>query len=271
MKKIGSGHKSDVFSLDDGRILKLFVPEFSSLAAEEAEIARILRRAGVNAPQYEEDRVVDGRPGIIFSNLAVGQTISSAVRSQPWKIAGFAQTLANLHAEVHRCRSRELPSQRNRVRQEIESGIDIDPAVKSAALNALEALPDDDIVCHNDIHMLNVIIHPEDSKIIDWMLATSGNPEADVASAVLQLRYGERPGGWLAGTALELGRSVFWRQYLRHYLRARPQALKGIREWELPVAVALAGRREGRMREQLLQRIGKLLPELNIRSASVRS
>ena len=271
MKKIGSGHKSDVFSLDDGRILKLFVPEFAGLATEEAEIARILERAGVNAPRYDDDMVVDGRPGIIFTNLAVGRTISAAVREQPWKIAGFAQQLASLHVEVHRCRSRELPSQRERIGLEIESGTDIDTQVKDAALQALEALPDDDVVCHNDIHMLNVIVHPADSKSIDWMLATSGNPDADVASALLQLRFGERPGGRIAGTALELGRSLFWRRYLRHYLRARPQAADGIKRWELPVATALAGRREGRMREQLLQRLGQLLPELRVQSADARS
>lgn len=271
MKKIGSGHKSDVFSLDDGRILKLFVPEFADLATEEAEIARVLESAGVNSPRYDEDVVIDGRPGIIFTNLSVGRTISAAVRKEPWRITEFARKLAEMHIEVHRCRSPSLPSQRERLAQEIASGINIEADVKQAAARALEALPDGDVVCHNDIHMLNVIVHPANSKIIDWMLATCGNPDADVASAVLQLRFGERPGGRVAGAALEIGRSLFWRSYLRHYLRARPQASDGIRQWELPVAVALAGRREGRMREQLLRRITALLPGFRVRSADADS
>ena len=75
----------------------------------------------------------------------------------------------------------------------------------------------------------------------------------------MQLRFGEKPGGILAGTALELGRAIFWRAYLRRYLELRPQLASEIESWELPAAVALAGRREGRMRSQLMARIDTLL------------
>ena len=51
MRKIGAGHKSEVFVQDDGSILKLFVPEFVALAPVEVEIARALERAGVAAPR----------------------------------------------------------------------------------------------------------------------------------------------------------------------------------------------------------------------------
>jgi hypothetical protein len=258
MKKIGEGHKSEVFLQDDGRILKLFVPEFAHLAAEEANIAKMLERSAVNAPRFVARTTVDARPGIIFGNLQVGMTISAAVRQQPWRLTHFAGQLAEMHTAVHDCSSSELPSQRQQLQHEIETGRDLDTQLKTRALEALDRLPDDNAVCHNDIHMLNVIVHPEESMIIDWMLATRGNPAADVASAVLQLRFGERPGGILAGTALELGRAVFWRSYLRNYLRLRPQISDELPEWEFPAAVALAGRREGRMRSQLIRRIESL-------------
>lgn len=45
MIKIGEGHKSEVFLLPDGRILKLFFPHLAELAPEEAEIARSLGRS----------------------------------------------------------------------------------------------------------------------------------------------------------------------------------------------------------------------------------
>ena len=54
--------------------------------------------------------------------------------------------------------------------------------------------------------MLNVIVSPGNSMIIDWMLATRGNPLADIASAVLQLRYGELPRGLIARSALGMGK-----------------------------------------------------------------
>ncbi|HEX9706189.1 MAG TPA: phosphotransferase [Steroidobacteraceae bacterium] len=258
MRKIGSGHKSDVYELPDGRILKLFVAEFVALAPVEIEMSRLLARAGVPAPRVAETMEVDGRPGIVFGNLRAGETLSSTIRSRPWRILAGARELAALHSAVHACRSAELPSQRERLEAEIRAASGVSGTDRSTALRSLASLPDGNIVCHNDIHMLNVIVHPAGSTLIDWVLATRGNPLADVAAAVLQLRFGEQPRGFVARTALELGRAVFWRVYLRRYLALRPCDTLELARWELPVAVGLAGRREGRMRNQLLDRVARL-------------
>lgn len=259
MRKIGSGHKSDVFVMPDGRILKLFVPEFTALAPEEIEISRLLERAGVEAPRVEDTVEIDGRPGIVLGNLDVGTTLSSLVRSEPWRIVAGARELAAKHAALHGHRSPDLPSQRIRLENEIRASTGLPVAARHTALQVLEALPDGDTVCHNDIHMLNVIVHPRGSTLIDWVLATRGNPLADVAVAVLQLRFGEQPRGLAARAALELGRAVFWRAYLGRYLALRRPDVRELARWELPVAVALAGRRAGRMRAQLVARIEALL------------
>lgn len=259
MRPIGSGDKSEVFLLDDGRILKLFVPHFAYLAPDEAEIADALARAGVDAPRVEETREVEGRPALVFGNLEAGVTLSAAVRKAPWRIVPLARDLAVMHSAVHDCVSAELPSQRERLRAEIGNARPVPEAARDRALTVLEELPDGDTVCHNDIHMLNVIVYSKGAMIIDWVLATRGNPLADVAAALLQLRFGERPGGLLAATALETGRAVFWRAYLARYLALRPGRGEELARWELPVAVGLAGRREGRMKAQLLQRVEQLV------------
>jgi hypothetical protein len=44
-----------------------------------------------------------------------------------------------------------------------------------------------------------------------------------------------------------------------------------LQRWELPVAAALAGRREGRMRRQLLNRIDSLMRNDRSRSAVLQS
>lgn len=260
MIKIGSGDKSEVFLLDDGRILKLFVPHFACLAPDEAEIAHALARAGVDAPRVEETRNIDGRPALVFGNLKAGMTLSAAVRKAPWRIVHLARSLAAMHSAVHDRVSPELPSQRGRLAAEIRNAVAVPQATRDEALKVLEDLPDGETVCHNDIHMLNVIVHPAGAVIIDWVLATRGNPLADVAAAVLQLRFGERPDGLVAATALETGRALFWRTYLSRYLGLRPGRREELERWELPVAVGLAGRREGRMKEQLLRRVEQLAP-----------
>ena len=258
MIKIGSGDKSEVFKLDDGRILKLFVPHFAYLAPDEAEIAHVLARAGVEAPRVEEVREIDGRPALVFGNLPAGRTLSAAVRQAPWNIVGLARNLAAMHAAVHDCVSGELPSQRDRLIHEIDSSRPVSAETRQQALEVLAELPDGETVCHNDIHMLNIIVHSEGAMIIDWVLATRGNPLADVAAALLQLRFGERPRGVVAGAALEAGRALFWRSYLSRYLSLRPGGREELARWELPVAVGLAGRREGRMKEQLVRRVDEL-------------
>jgi aminoglycoside phosphotransferase (APT) family kinase protein len=214
---------------------------------------------------------VDGRPGIVFGNLKAGETLGSGVRRKPWQIVAMARHLARLHAAVHECRSPELPSQRSRLEEEIRGSRAVPAEARSEALRILSGLPDGETVCHNDIHMLNVIVHPEEWMIIDWALATRGNRLADVSAALLQLRFGEQPRGRLARTALELGRALFCRAYLQCYLRLRPDQGDELQRWALPVAVALAGRREGRMREQLVTRVGELFDLRRGRPAGART
>jgi hypothetical protein len=271
MIKIGAGHKSEVFALPDGGVLKLFVPEFVSLAPVETEISRMLERAGVQSPRIDRTVVIDDRPGIVFANLRVGETLSTAIRARPWQVVSSARNLAKLHAAVHECASAELPSQRERLEAEIRASAGLSADARAAALRSLSSLPDGNAVCHNDIHMLNVIVYKGGSMIIDWVLATRGNPLADVASAALQLRFGEQPRGFAAKLALELGRAAFARAYLRRYLELRPGRKGELQRWELPVAAALAGRREGRMRRQLLARIDRLMRTDRSRSAVLQS
>jgi hypothetical protein len=259
MRKIGEGDKSEVFVLPDGRILKLFFDHYAELAPVEAKLSNVLVAAGVDAPSVDESIVVDGRPGIVFGNLQEGITLSSDVRRRPWRMITAASSLARLHAAVHGCSSEELPSQRQQLLSEIESSDAISTETRDLALRVLEGLPDGTTVCHNDIHMLNVIVHASGATLIDWVLATRGNPAADVAGAILQLRFGEQPQGFVAKVAQEAGRAAFWRMYLRRYLSLRPIADDELLRWQLPVAAALAGRRAGRMRAQLQGHIAHLL------------
>jgi thiamine kinase len=259
MRKIGQGDKSEVFALPEGGILKLFFPHYATLAPVEHEVSRALVAAGVPAPRVERLLEVDGRPGLVFSDLPEGETLSHAVRARPWAFLTAARDLAELHAAVHERSSAALPSQRERLESEIRESDAVTDGARQAALAALDGLPDGTAVCHMDVHMLNVIVHPAGSVLIDWVRAVRGNPLADVATAVLQLRFGEYPRGLAARGALAMGRAVFWRTYLRRYLELRSLDAASVAGWELPVAVGLAGRRAGRMRAQLQHRIGTLL------------
>ncbi|HKY61457.1 MAG TPA: phosphotransferase, partial [Gemmatimonadota bacterium] len=224
-----------------------------------AHLSEVLARAGVSAPRVDEMMEVDGRPGIVFGNLRRGETLSRAVRTRPWRIRSAARDLAQLHAAVHECSAPELPSQRERIEEQIRASVALSDEARSAALQALGELPDGEKVCHNDVHMLNVIVYPGGGMIIDWVLATRGSPLADVATAALQLRFGEQPGSFVGRWPLEVGRALFRRAYLRQYQQLRSCRPEELARWQLPAAAALSGRREGRMQKQLLECVDRLL------------
>lgn len=257
MKKLGQGTKSEVFLLPDGRILKLALPPYTSLAVEEARILAQLATAGVHAPRVAETMQIDGRFGLVFENMKVGETLSRLVQSRPWRIQAAGRELAMLHTAVHACTAAGLASQRERLEEQIRSAAVVPSRAREMALEVLGDLPDADTVCHNDLHMLNVIAYSGGVMIIDWALATRGSALADVATAILQLRFGELHGSPLSRSLLEAGRALFSRAYVRRYHEMHPDAAAELACWELPAAVALAGRREGRMRAQLLRRIDR--------------
>ena len=266
MRKIGEGTKSEVFLLPDGRILKLALAPYTALAADEATILTHLERAGVRAPRVVETVQIGGRLGLVFDNVTVGATLSHVVHSRPWRIRAAACHLAALHLAVHARSAPELASQRERIEEQIHAASVVSHRARQAALEVLRDLPDDEAACHNDMHMLNVIVDAGGTMmIIDWALATRGNPLADVATAALQLRFGELRGQPLTRAAVEAGRALFCRAYVQRYLELSPGATAELTRWELPVAVALAGRREGRMREQLLRRVAQRLSEPSAR------
>ena len=106
---------------------------------------------------------------------------------------------------------------------------------------------------------------------IGEVLLNSGAGASDVAAAILQLRFGDRGSNPVTHAALESGRAAFWRAYRRSYLRARPSDPGELARWELPMAVAFAGRREGRMLAQLQRRIGAILGGAAARNDEARA
>jgi aminoglycoside phosphotransferase (APT) family kinase protein len=144
-----------------------------------------------------------------------------------------------------------LPSQREELSRQIRGPAALSDAQKAGALAALERLPDGDAVCHNDLHLNNVVVTPSRGPVvIDWILAAQGHPLSDVARTCLLLRLGDVPANPLAAATLRASRAAFERAYLAAYFRLRPGSAAEVRAWELPVAAALAGRRTHPVRRQ---------------------
>ena len=128
--------------------------------------------------------------------------------------------------------------------------------LRTAALKALETMPDGDRLCHGDFHPGNILLSQPKPVIIDWIDASIGSPLADVARTSIMLLGSaatESP------MFLRKGIQILHTIYLRRYFQLRPGGYDEYRRW-LPIVAA--GRLNEGIDEQddwLLAQASKLL------------
>ena len=235
---IGRGRTADVHAWDEGRVIKLFhadTPE--SWAKAEANNSRRAYALGLPAPETGDCLSIEGRWGIVFERVD-GPTLLNATLRAPWRVAQYARMLADVQIANHRRHCAELPSLRERLDRGIRSAPLLDAGVKMALLEDLAALPDDDVVCHSDVHPDNIIVTARGPILIDWLTATRGHPLADVARTVILLRHGTMiDASSFVAWASRLGRELQLTVYLRRYRRSLPAAKADLAAW-MPIVCA---------------------------------
>ncbi len=157
------------------------------MADEEAAVARVVDNAGLSAPRLLEMVLINGRPGLVYERVD-GRPMLAEVTSRPWRVGLRSRELAQLHTKMLGTTGTGLPSQKARLARAIESGADTLGAPRlRAVLGILESLPDGHAICHGDLHPGNVVMTRTGAVVIDWMTATSGAPEADIARTLFLL------------------------------------------------------------------------------------
>ncbi len=249
---IGEGRIAEIYAWGDNQVLKLFrewcVPDWVDY---EAQIARTVHAAGAPAPAVGEVVDVDGRRGIIYECVD-GAPMTRRITSKPWTLFRCARLLAELHATMHTCTVPDLPPLRQRLENKIRDAEPLPASWKTAALQALDQLPDDNVLCHGDFHPENVLMSPRGATIIDWPDATRGHPLADVARTSLLLRVGGLPPGAALRRLLQSARAAFHAVYLRRYMQLRPASRSELAAWQLPVAAGRLSEDIPEERDQVL-------------------
>ena len=181
-----------------------------------------------------------------------------AVTRRPWFVRRYANDLAALHARMHDAPGAGLPTLKEGWGFAIERSSNILGADRAAAvLERLAALPDGDRICHGDMHPGNVLMSAAGPKVIDWMSAKAGPPEADVARTLFLLTGSDVPKSYprvqrvlIAGV-----RQLFARAYLNAYRRLRALDGEMLRAWRLPVFAARLSEDIDEERAALLRKI----------------
>ena len=199
-----------------------------------------LDAAGVAAPHYFGSTRVDGRYGLIYERL-VGPSMLDLLTSRPWSVDRLARRFAELHVRMHASDGSGLPEHPATMRRSIDRAADVlGDARQGAVLARLDALGAGSSVCHGDMHPGNVIMAGSGPVVIDWLTASAGPPEADVARTLFLLTGSVVPDEYprVQRTLIELLRRRFARSYLRRYRQLRPLDERQLASWRLPVLAA---------------------------------
>lgn len=228
-----------MFAWGEQEVLKLFRVDSSPEQAKyEAAMAEASYAAGVPSPATRGLVQVDGRPGIVYERID-GPSLERVIRSKPWLLTRLARLLAETQVAVQ---SRTIPNLRPLrplLEKRIRQATPLPPALQSAALRALEKLPDGSALCHGDLHVGNVLLSSRGPLVIDWENATSGHPLADVARTLLMMRMGSvYPKSAIQRRVLRGIMAFPLAVYLRRYRQLVPAPAEMLAAWQLPVAAA---------------------------------
>jgi aminoglycoside phosphotransferase (APT) family kinase protein len=263
--RIGIGRTAEVFVWRDGQIVKLLRPGFPDrLAQDEARTARLVTGVGLSAPRLIDTMHIGGRAGLVYERLD-GQSMLDAIIARPWLVDVFASRFADLHAAMHTASGTSLPDVKSAYRRSIEQAGDaLGPSRVRGVLDQLERLPGGSVVCHGDMHPGNVIMATSGPKVIDWLTAGCGPPEADIARTGFLLTRSAVPGTYprLERAIIEAVRRRFARTYLRSYRRMRAIDDAQLDGWRLPVYAGRLTEAIAPEREQLLRSIDDDLARL---------
>jgi len=237
---IAKGTNSEVFTWGDKQVLKLFENDSHFLATKEAALTRIVRAAGVKAPTVIDIIAVNGRSGIVYERVdgpTMRQYIGDLTTNDPRHVI---HRLAEIHAEIHAHTASDLPEQLECLKFQIQgvSPSSLSSTTKAAVLSAMKQLPRDNVICHGDFHMDNVIMSDDGPVIIDWRSVTQGHPLADVARTALVLRFADMPFGI---SQLDHQQIVEWRRfieriYIERYSQLCQVSPEEISRWNVFVA-----------------------------------
>ena len=154
---LGQGRTAEVYAWN-GKALKLFVEGFPpEWIQAEANATRVAHQAGLSAPAVGEIVEVDGRVGIVYKRVD-GISMLQSFATQPQTFLSAVRRFVELQVAMHNCAGPELSSQRERLRDAILGAPRLTARMKERVLQALDRLPDGDVICHGDYHPDNVIM-----------------------------------------------------------------------------------------------------------------
>lgn len=237
---LGEGGSAQIIECPGGRLIKLFFDRFPKSAIEhELSITNQIGQLGIPVPRMERIVHYRGRLGIIYDKVKGPNFLEWAMRLRI-PVPEMSSHFVQLHRQVHRAGTIEIPELKDRLRVEIGRCARLPADYRAQALRLLEELPGGDIICHMDFHPRNVIISDYGPVILDWAKVARGDYLADVAMTSIILKIGamlrQTPVEELDDAEPLVAR--FLVEYTDDYLRLCGRRIEDLRNWEMVLAAA---------------------------------
>lgn len=232
-ERLGRGNTAEVLAWEEGRVLKLFYPQYREKALLEYANARLIQKLPLPAVACYGMLEWEGRPGILYER-ADGPSLLGLLL-EGGDAAHCGSTLAAVHRQVLGQRLPEGRSYKEILRSCILRAEQLSLPRRRQVLALLERIPEGEALCHGDLHFDNVLLAAGTPKIIDFMTLCRGDPQLDIARTVWMLAKAAPPDTLPAGPELEALR----RRAVQSYLAEMDVAPASLRE---AMAVIAAGR-----------------------------
>lgn len=246
-------------------VTKLF-PDGWPIAAANREVnaARFAHACGLPTPVVIDRFEQDNRHGIVFEKCPGASLLDGLVNDpSPDRIKLTGITMAELHAEIHRCETNELPPMTERWQVAIRRTTAVQAAHERKVLRLLSQLPQGHCLCHGDFHPAQIIGTANRYQIVDWFDAGGADPLADVAKTLLLLAFGSLPTAH--ATVIDPIRKLLADYYLGHYQTLNPISIELLPQW---TAVAAAARLSQRLPTSEVRVLLDLI-EVGLRAAHI--
>ena len=190
---LAEGASARILDAGDGTILKVYRGDLGTLLQKrEFHYATLAHAGGLPTPKPLERLDVDGAPALRFEHFE-GTGLDSWTLPRFWNWRRASRTLAELHARMHVLAAEESydilhPTQDQLYRFLISECAALDDATRAACLAPLEDPSRRRRLCHGDFSPANVMTDGRTHTIVDWSLASTGDPILDVAFTWVGIR-----------------------------------------------------------------------------------
>jgi len=184
MEYIASGAQADIYR-DGLKAIKLFKNDVQKTAAEyEANLQKMAFDYGLPVPEILDIVEIDGKTGIVMEYID-GVPIGKIIMEDNTKFEEYLIKSIEIQDTIHKIETNKFPVLRD-IHKNLISGSDkLTEPDKEKILTKLENALYENKLCHGDFHIFNLIQTSNDIKIIDWVNASSGSPDADIFRSYL--------------------------------------------------------------------------------------